>query len=88
MDWDDLVDFMNEPHLASVPFLDPAEGGRTWVGSCGIMVFRSQALQRLLGDNVRAKDFGRDLIPAALKAGMKARDSSAWPPAEGGQEPK
>ncbi|KAL6760903.1 ADP-glucose pyrophosphorylase large subunit [Haematococcus lacustris] len=71
MDWDDLVDFMNEPHLASVPFLDPAEGGRTWVGSCGIMVFRSQALQRLLGDNVRAKDFGRDLIPAALKAGMK-----------------
>jgi len=72
MDFDDLQPFMNESHLNTVPFMEqlPADN-KTWVGSCGMYVFRREALARLLRDNPKARDFSRELIPDALKKGMR-----------------
>lgn len=72
MDFEDMEEFINESHVDSVPFLDlETSKHRSWIASTGIMLFRKEALDMLLKRNQRAKDFGREIIPDALKAGLK-----------------
>jgi ADP-glucose pyrophosphorylase len=53
---------------------DTSEGSdHTWIGSTGIYLFKKSALEQLLGSNPRARDFSRDLIPDAIRKGMKVR---------------
>ena len=47
------------------------EAGRGWIGSCGMYVFRREVLVEVMEKYKRAKDFGRDLIPAMIKDGYK-----------------
>lgn len=68
--------------VSSLPPAAMANPNKVWVGSCGIYIFKRAALKKLLDSNKRARDFGRELIPDAIRAGMKVRDptfSLVWP---------
>lgn len=43
--------------------------GRHWLASMGIYIFSRQALQKLFEENTGAIDFGKEIIPAAIKGG-------------------
>lgn len=45
---------------------------RVLLGSCGMYVFRSDVLKRLL-ETMDSRDIGRDLIPAAVETGLRVR---------------
>ncbi|MCB0661615.1 MAG: glucose-1-phosphate adenylyltransferase, partial [Saprospiraceae bacterium] len=45
--------------------------GRDYLASMGIYIFNKQALQQLFDENPDATDFGKELIPKAIEAGMK-----------------
>lgn len=44
--------------------------GREYLASMGIYIFNRQVLKKLLNDNPTATDFGKELIPTALKSGL------------------
>jgi len=58
--------------LPLVCAVDADPEGRVLLGSCGMYVFRREVLQRMLDTSV-FKDIGKDLIPAAVEAGLRVR---------------
>lgn len=44
--------------------------GREYLASMGIYIFNRSILKQLLNDNPSATDFGKELIPTALKSGL------------------
>ncbi len=50
--------------------LDPAEAARRpFLASMGIYVFKYERLESLLAEDLKWNDFGREIIPAAIKGG-------------------
>ena len=45
--------------------------GREYLASMGIYIFRKDALKKLFDDNPDATDFGKGIIPAAIKSGYQ-----------------
>lgn len=45
--------------------------GRDFLASMGIYIFNREALQKLFLDNPDATDFGKELLPRAIEAGMR-----------------
>ena len=43
--------------------------GKHWLASMGIYLFKKEALLKLFEDNPNATDFGKELIPSAIKTG-------------------
>ncbi len=58
--------------LAAAETVEGKGRSPVWIGSCGIYLFRKEALDQLLRDHPWAKDFGRELIPLAIKT-LKVR---------------
>ena len=44
--------------------------GKHWLASMGIYLFKKEALLKLFNDNPNATDFGKEIIPNAIKGGM------------------
>ena len=65
-----LMDLMSCVFILCTVDMDPKE--RVLLGSCGMYVFRTDVLKRLLSV-VTSQDIGKDLIPAAVKAGLRVR---------------
>ncbi|KAG2501642.1 hypothetical protein HYH03_000146 [Edaphochlamys debaryana] len=57
--------------LDSQTSMDDPNPGPSFVGSTGIYIFRRQVLSDLLQSLPRARDFGRDIIPACIEQGFK-----------------
>jgi glucose-1-phosphate adenylyltransferase len=47
------------------------EAGNLYLASMGIYIFNKRALKKLFDDNQDAVDFGKEIIPAAIKGGYK-----------------
>lgn len=75
MDWDELDTFLE---LGSTPLgmatassmTSHGDGERAYIASCGMYVFRRDVLKKLLNGK-KARDFGRELIPEAIKEGYR-----------------
>ncbi len=72
-----ITDFIEKPSAADVgnwksdvPPVMKAQG-KEYLASMGVYVFDRRALVGLLNDHPEAHDFGRDIIPLAIKAGVK-----------------
>ena len=53
--------------------LDPEEAARRpFLASMGIYVFKYERLESLLAEDQKWVDFGREIIPAAIKSGTRA----------------
>ncbi|MEO0044651.1 MAG: hypothetical protein RL329_4100 [Bacteroidota bacterium] len=48
-----------------------AKKGKNYLASMGIYIFSKAIMKKLFADNPSATDFGKEIIPAAIKAGMK-----------------
>lgn len=76
MDWDELDTFLEN---GATPLSGSSTSGtasthhaeeRAYIASCGMYVFRRDVLKKLLSGQ-KARDFGREIIPEAIKAGYK-----------------
>jgi glucose-1-phosphate adenylyltransferase len=48
-----------------------AKKGKNYLASMGIYIFSKAIMKKLFAENPTATDFGKEIIPAAIKAGMK-----------------
>jgi len=73
MDWEDISDFLKDGIL-DFQALDSQHGGpgdeRAYIASCGMYIFSREVLEELLAVP-KSRDFGRDVIPNAIKSGKK-----------------
>ncbi|MBL7818422.1 MAG: glucose-1-phosphate adenylyltransferase [Saprospiraceae bacterium] len=47
------------------------KAGKNYLASMGIYIFNKETMQRLLDEHPNATDFGKEIIPAAIKSGSK-----------------
>ena len=67
-------------HTLPVPVAKQDSKAKLLLGSCGMYVFRMDTLQRLLASAPSHNpDFGRDLIPLAVNAGLNVSLSVVFP---------
>lgn len=68
--------FVEKPPMSELPNWesdvtdDMKAKGKVYLASMGIYVFSRQALRKLLNDNEKAVDFGKELIPDSINSGM------------------
>ncbi|KAF5827088.1 ADP-glucose pyrophosphorylase large subunit [Dunaliella salina] len=67
----EIEDFYRESNIDEVPFeVDADPNARALLGSCGMYIFRKDALQELIED-AGIKDIGKHLIPTAVNKGLQ-----------------
>jgi glucose-1-phosphate adenylyltransferase len=59
------------PHWVSEVGAAHKKRGRVYMASMGIYIFNKKAIQALFDSNPTAKDFGKEIIPAAIDGGLK-----------------
>jgi glucose-1-phosphate adenylyltransferase len=72
-----IESFIEKPKAELLPdWVSPVpkaeqKAGKNYLASMGIYIFNKATMQRLLDERPDATDFGKEIIPAAIKSGMK-----------------
>ncbi|MDF1512816.1 MAG: glucose-1-phosphate adenylyltransferase [Anaerolineae bacterium] len=65
-----ITEWVEKPPVEDLDGLDSVEGNKPYLASMGVYIFRLETLVEIL-EQEDGSDFGHDIIPAAIKRGMR-----------------